>query len=240
MFDPYLKDLPRGAESPEVRAHRVKACRRQKCILVTHGHFDHIHDLPLLYGDRDCTVYLTGTPQKTLLREKFPAAKMRLIHPGDVLWFGKTKVTVYQGSHVRFDRKVILKTLRQCLHPRMLPRAIRLGIQDLRYPENGESLFFEIESEGKRVQLMGSARIREDVPYPTHADALILPHQGRSDIDRTNLQIVKRLRPRRVLLDHYDDAFPPISSLISTDRFCRALSRTLSAEKLVEGRSVNL
>jgi len=62
---------------------------------------------------------------------------------------------------------------------------------DLQYKENHEIVFFEIRAEGKRIQIMGSADLADGVEYPTEADVLILPHQGRSDIDSHNKATIK-------------------------------------------------
>ncbi len=101
-------------------------------------------------------------------------------------------------------------------------------------------MFYEILAEGKRIQLMGSANLNENENYETGADLLILPHQGRSDIDEINTVIVQKLKPKRVLLDHYDDAFPPYSAQINVDGFCQRMSKTLPTEKLLEGISVEV
>ncbi len=70
---------------------------------------------------------------------------------------------------------------------------------------------------------MGSLNLSADVEYPTGADMLILPFQGRSDLEEYGLSIVRRLKPKKVYLDHYDDSFPPISDEISTKKFEKIL-----------------
>ena len=55
--------------------------------------------------------------------------------------------------------------------------------------------------------------------YPTDADLLILPLQGRSDQDTYALRIVEKLLPKWVLLDHYDDTFPPMTSPVDPGGF---------------------
>lgn len=68
---------------------------------------------------------------------------------------------------------------------------------------------------------MGSMNLDSNTEYPTGADALVLPLQGRSDQDTYALALVERLKPKAVLLDHYDDAFPPLSSQVDTSGFVR-------------------
>ena len=110
----------------------------------------------------------------------------------------------------------------------------------VKIPENGEILFYEVLCGGKRIQIMGSLNLADDVEYPTGADQLILPFQGRSDLAQYGLKIVQRLKPKEVLLDHYDDTFPPISADIDTTGFeqllwaregivCRAMTKGVNS-----------
>ena len=47
--------------------------------------------------------------------------------------------------------------------------------------------------------------------YPTEADLLILPYNGWADNLPPAERVIRRLRPKRVLLDHWDDTFPPVT-----------------------------
>ena len=134
-------------------------------------------------------------------------------------------VRVYQGRHCRFDLGVMLKTVfkkETLTHPK---RLYELIVLNRRYEENGETLFYEIEAEGKRVQLMGSMGLDLDTVYPTGADVLILPFQGTSQPANTVMPIIEKLQPKTVLLDHYDNSFPPMSSHIKTVGFTARLTR---------------
>ncbi len=64
----------------------------------------------------------------------------------------------------------------------------------------------------------------------------MLPFQGRSDLTEYALPLAERLAPKAILLDHWDDAFPPMSAEIETGAFeslvprrlgipCRAMKR---------------
>ncbi len=238
-FDPFMKDLPEGMESEQERSRRAQALCKQKTILITHGHFDHIASIPLLYKDEDCVVYATKTPCKTLKRKGFAKEKLRLVQAGDSLSFGNVTVRAKRGRHVAFNRKEIADSF---VHGNIkdLPRALHLSKAYLAYPEKGETLVFEIEAEGKTVTLMGSAGLCEGETYAKGADVLILPHQGRGDIDEVNAEIVKLLQPKRVLLDHYDNAFPPFSKDVETADFVRRLAPSVPACKLVEWETVEL
>jgi L-ascorbate metabolism protein UlaG (beta-lactamase superfamily) len=83
---------------------------------------------------------------------------------------------------------------------------------------------YDISVAGERVLLMGSLNLDRETEYPVGADLLIMPLQGRSDIAKYAMKFLERLRPKRVLVDHCDDAFPPISSRVDTGRFAALMN----------------
>ncbi len=103
----------------------------------------------------------------------------------------------------------------------------------IEYPEKGETLFYEVRAGGRRIQVMGSLGLCPEADYPTGADGLILPYQGRSDLVQYAWPLVQRLQPKALYLDHYDDSFPPLTATVDTEPFidllrthgipCRAL-----------------
>ncbi len=240
LFDPYMKDLPQGRESREASEKRRSDFAKQNSILITHGHFDHLSSITSIYGELPCKVYLTELPHKTLQKQNFPEEKMNVIKPGDELRFDDITVRVLAGKHIKFIKMDFVKASFKKGSSKNLPEALRLSKKYFKYPGNKECLFYEIEAEGKLVQLMGSASLCDGVEYRTGADALILPHQGRSDIDENNKRLVDILKPKRILLDHYDDSFPPFSRDVPTEDFCREISKTIPTEKLIEMQATEI
>ena len=152
---------------------------------------------------------------------------------------GPFRVLAYRGRHCRFDGPLIRQTVpRLFRHPL---RAARLLLYAATYPEKGETLFYEVQAGQKRVQIMGSLGLDPSVDYPTGADALILPYQGRSDLIAYGWPLVQRLAPRRVYLDHYDDSFPPLTAAIDTGPFCDCLSaRGIPCRALIPQETIDL
>jgi L-ascorbate metabolism protein UlaG (beta-lactamase superfamily) len=196
-------------------------------ILVTHGHLDHIADIPaiLKQGVGTTTVYCTAKPQETLISKGVDETRIQQITPGDHLSFGPFEVRVLKGKHIVFNIGLVIKTF---LNPRVLT-----NWNNLRYLQNenricaeaGETVVYDISAADKRILLLGSLNLDDDTEYPKGADLLILPFQGRSDISKYAMPFIDRLQPKKVLLDHFDDAFPPISSHVKTGLFISLMRR---------------
>lgn len=193
-------------------------------VFVTHGHFDHIYHLPELADAADFTIHCTPAPQKILMRRGVPSERIEPTAASVTDTVSAFTVTAYGSRHCRYDLPVVKKTVfrREFFrHPIHLARILGAIV---RFPEKGEILMYEVSCGEKRIQVLGSLGLDENTDYPTDADILILPFQGRSDLDEYALGIVRRLKPRAVLLDHYDNAFPPVSDDIHTENFIKILS----------------
>ncbi len=220
-IDPFL-GLPLN-ESLLRRKLRAVKFRTADAVLVTHGQFDHILDIPRLYQDREIKIYATKTPCLSLLARDVKKSQLKLIRPGVSFQIHGFKVTVYQGRHCRYDIGLILKTALKKETLSNIGRLLELIRINRSFPENGETVFYEIEAEGKRVQIMGSMGLDVGTLYPKNADALILPFQGTSNPAATVSPIIMRLDPKKIWLDHYDNSFPPLSSAIDTLDFTAKL-----------------
>jgi L-ascorbate metabolism protein UlaG (beta-lactamase superfamily) len=220
LFDPFLS-LNRATFKPSLDDLAVV-----ENILVTHGHLDHIIDIPVIikHGGNKAMVYCTKTPREVLTLKGVPNERIQKIAPADVLNIGAFEVRVLNGKHITFNKGMILKTF---LNPRVL--AYRGNIKFLSKEnkvciEAGETVVYDIYSAKKRVLLLGSLNLDEHTEYPEGVDLLILPFQGRSDIGSYAISFIDRLRPKKVLLDHFDDTFPPVSSYVDTRLFIKLMA----------------
>ena len=211
-----------------------------RTVLVTHGHFDHIMSLPGLCADGQKRVYATRTPCQTLRKLGVREEQLTTFAPGDALELEGMRVRVYPSRHVRFDGPILRRTLlsvRMLRHARNLLRAVR-GF--LAYPENGETVGFLIEADGRRVFVLGSLNLDDAAAYPTDMDLLVLPYQGTSDLLTPAVGIIRRLRPRAVLPDHWDDAFPPLSNTVDRSGLLRRFEGELPMIALKPGESAEI
>lgn len=210
LIDPFL--TLRGADNQSSLTSYIK----EESILITHGHYDHLSSIPKIMSNSDATVYCSQTPARTLEKKGVDGDQIVLIRPGDHLSFGSIKVKVLRGKHSEFDRKLCRQTL---LNPRIFRYFFNLLLLMWKHPqfrEQQETLAYQIEAEGKVVLVLGSLNLDERTEYPKYVDMLVLPYQGSSNLITQTIAIIEEIEPRTILLDHYDDAFPPISTQVDT------------------------
>ena len=222
LFDPFLTLNEKVFKPPIDELSTIEN------IMVTHGHLDHIVDIPVIlkHGDGKAKIYCTNKPRETLLAKGVDSERIHTVKPGDVLDFPPFKVCVLKGKHIIFDKWRIIKTL---LNPRIIIhfKNVRHMLRENRAcAESGETVIYDISVYDERILLMGSLNLDDETEYPKGADLLVLPFQGRSDINKYSMQFISRLQPKKVLLDHFDDTFPPISSHVETGRFISDVHRS--------------
>lgn len=159
------------------------------------------------------------------------------VEPGYSWRQGNMRITVLKGKHTSFCAKTVFRKL---LNPRLLRyfrNALFLAWAHPRFPEKGETAAYQIEAEGKRILLLGSMELDPDTVYPENADLLILPYQGKENMAEAAMEIVERLKPARILLDHFDDAFPPVSEEVDTRPFKKAMDERHPEIKVVKPKA---
>ena len=191
-------------------------------ILLTHGHFDHVTPVPQILKENPGTdVYCTETPLNSLRSMGADPARLHLIAPGDELHLGDVRVTVLRGKHIKFNPPYLLAMLPRCaLH---LPETLRLVSLLKKLPENGEIVSFVLRAEGKTVLLLGSYGFAEGETYPENADLMVFPFSGNTGIAATAAPDLAGLRPKSLLFDHFDDAFPPLTKRMDAEAYCELL-----------------
>ena len=225
LFDPFF---PR---SKKVYIPPIEEFSSSDAIFVTHGHFDHIADIPKIaqhgkkFNKKNIIVHCTSTPVNVLLSRGLEISDIIKIKPGDNYNFKPFAINVLKGRHIVFNKGLVLKTF---LSPRVLiylKNLINMLKEAKGCDEAGETVVYDINVKGKRIFLMGSLNLDPDAIYPNGADLLIMPFQGRSDINRYAMQFIEKLKPKKVLLDHFDNTFPPISSKINPDEFVSLMKK---------------
>ncbi len=207
-------------------------------IFVTHGHVDHISDLPrILRRNPDTKVHCTETPYRTLRRKGVDERNLELLRCGDATELNGFRIRTFHGRHAVLPKlgPARLRYMLSSPARRNIPRFLR---EHLACPENDETLFYQIEADGRSLSLMGSMNLRPDVQYPVGADLLVLPYNGWEDNFPPAVEILERLRPKRAVLDHYDDTFPPMTMPLDLSPILRRYPETLSALELGKAEEV--
>ena len=240
-FDPFMEMTLNKPITEPGRPDLAELYRAADRVYISHGHFDHIYHFKDLYINTDTPIYGTAEPLKSLKRDGLDPEQLHLIQPGYKEKIGNLEIEAYQGRHCKFDLPIVIKTL---VNKRTLKNLKRLKeIQALRkdYLEEGEMLFYELRYEGKRIQVMGSMGMDPDTEYPIGADLLIMALQGRNDQDKYAMQFVDKLKPKRIMLYHIDDSFPPMSGEVDTLGFeINAKRQGINAMKPMKGKEYDI
>jgi hypothetical protein len=142
--------------------------------------------------------------------------RIKTFQPDDIIKIGDYTIRPRRFRHIVFDPIYILTVVPQSLT--MLPRLFWQAYMNRKMPEGGEIVAYEIEAQGKKIFLTGSFREYPGEVYPDDIDLLILANGGSVLVPEKTKDFIAKYRPKRILVDHFDDAFPPVTRNLSTDR----------------------
>lgn len=193
-------------------------------VFVSHGHFDHIADVPAILEASKAQACCSDVAAEILERKGVAASRIRRLAAGDEVDLGGGGVSVATCRHVTFDLPLVLKTL-----PGIL-REFRELLPNARGYPAGPVLVLTFDLGGLKVMHLGSLGLkpgdvsRDRIRPP---DVLLIPLQGHTRICEKGAELATALRPRAVVPEHFDDFSPPISRYIDIEPFRRALAGTL-------------
>ena len=215
VFDPFISLNPR---LPKLQVSDLKDVA---AIFITHGHFDHVADVPFFSSRLRAKIFLPAEVYENL-RENPDIRKDALLTVSllEPVHIGSLSATMYRTRHIHFDTPLVIKTLlRSVLSPVKFLRILGLNSPP------GRCVGWLIEHNGYKLFHIGSLALDPHETYPKGMDVLSLPLQGHTRINDIALELVEELYPRKVFVQHFDDGFPPISRQIPTGPFVKLMNK---------------
>lgn len=218
LFDPFVS-LKGGENKTDINKYL-----NEKNIFITHGHFDHLGDAKEIIENGKATIYCTNIPFGILKRKKVNPDRVVVISPDDTFNFGEIKIKVIKSKHNKVDMLLILK------HILNFPRSFKymrnlifILARKRHFAEGKETSAFIVEAEDKKMLVLGSMALDKSENKFDNIDILVLPFQGRSNNAICAKEIIKDVKPKTVILSHFDNTFPPLTEEIDTEPFISAM-----------------
>ena len=231
LIDPYFTRNEKAVPQQSMIPSEMKDT---DMIFISHGHFDHIYDVPEIASKSHATVYCGKGIDETLILKGLQKDQIQcVVSDGEVIGFDSFEAQAYYSKHIQFDRWLLIKTFARINF--RLSKYLPLLRE---YPE-GQVLSWRFVIEGKVIHHFGSAGSTVDELErlgKQSIDILLVPMQGHTLIDQIAHNYVKTLNPKMVIPHHQDNFFPPISTMIDLKDFIERVKQTNpdSVVKVVE------
>ncbi len=229
LIDPYLKQL-----NQTLYRIPMDEAKTADAIFITHPHLDHFGDIGAFTEDTVIPVFVSENG--ILHAEKLGQNTDGMISyaANEEIKIGSFVIHTYQSRHCVFDVPTVLRVT---FAPRTWLHAIgclKLCHHALQYKLQGDCYALHISDGEKSVFVLGSAGMEENVSYPQGADLLVFPYQGRSRMHKYMVKFLEAFRPKNVMADHFDDAFPPLTHRENMEKFAPTVKKILpDAEAIV-------
>lgn len=223
LIDPYLK-----SKNPKLPPVPLEEAREAQAIFITHPHLDHFRDIDAFTKDGGArAVYVSENGIRRAKKNGLNVAPMLPLEANASIGVGPFTVRTYQSRHCVFDAATVLGvvfSLRTYLHA---VKCISLLIEAKKFRIGNDIFALDISDGEKRVTVLGSAGMDENTVYPTGADLLVFPFQGRAGMHNYMRRFLQAFRPKKVMADHFDDAFPPLTKKVNLKKFSQTVKEEL-------------
>ena len=220
LIDPYLTRNSKAQPSQTLVPGDISKAGQ---LFLSHGHFDHVYDVPAIAAQTGSAIYCSAVAGDTLVRKGLDKSQLHVVDcDGYVADFGGYQAQAFFSKHVRFDWLLVMRTM-----ARMHVNIFRYIPMLYSYPE-GQVLSWRFSIGDRVIHHFGSAGSPQEeldrlASRPT--DLLLLPLQGNTHICDIALKYVRAMRPNLVIPHHQDDFYPPISSMVDIEPFVAGVKR---------------
>ncbi len=227
LVDPYLSRVPFryiffGRPHPN-RELVLRHLSPARTVLITHPHFDHLMDVPTVCRDLGATAYGSSNASVLLLAHGISYSKIQIIHPGNNFQEGPFSVEVFSGEHNRIAGIIP--------HTGRLPKQLNppLKLSDFRM----DCMYSYRVSAGGQSVLLWNTPSPEGAPA---ADVLVITASRRPEAWRS---VVAKVKPKAVILIHWDDFFSPLERplrpMLAPPRLGERLIRWMDPHEFARG-----
>ncbi len=211
LIDPFLSRPMGGTRSNA----KVNDFGGVSLILVSHGHFDHAMDVAELAKKSGARIF---APEKTCRRLAEDGVREASMFPNerhDRLDWNGVRIDIVPSQHIRFGIALFAKSLARIViggHVRSMLRLTK------NYPKGSDSELL-MDFRGYRLLFSGSGGGDWATLGGLEPDCFMLPFSDRSDLPDYYMHAVRELRPKTLVLHHFDDFFPPLHQEYPIEEF---------------------
>jgi L-ascorbate metabolism protein UlaG (beta-lactamase superfamily) len=207
LVDPYFSrvglfraalNLPVASRQDLIK--RYLPVRRIDAVLVTHGHFDHLLDVPEIVALTGARLIASDTSIQLARSAGVPPEKCVVVTAGEKVTLPGAAVSSLPAKHDRVFGRVPFDGPTRRLPPRVAGDWVC-----------GEPLAFLIEIGGRRIYIASGGRPNGALPASLGRIDLAILGVALPDSRIRFAQTLAQLRPRYVLPSHQDNFFLPLS-----------------------------